>query len=339
MPREEFKAIYPALFGKPHNYLAISGGGANGAFGAGLLVGWSAAGDRPEFSVITGISTGALMAPFVFAGPEYDDTVRELYTTLTTADLVRKRRLLNRFFSDGATNTEPFRNLLATYVDEALMQAIAAEHRKGRQLRIGTTNLDAGRPVAWNIGRIAASGKPGALQAIRDIMLASASLPAAFPPVLMEVEADGRRYDELHVDGGATAQVILYPAGIDWDRVLDELEVPGRPKVYVIRNSRLDPQWKPIKNKVIPISGRTISSLIRTQGIGDLYRIYLVSQRDGLDFHLAYIPADFQAPKTEQFDPVYMSKLFELGYEMAVSGYPWHHLLPELEQASPDASP
>ncbi len=332
--KEALQTEYGALFGVPHIYLAISGGGANGAYGAGLLVGWTAAGDRPEFSIVTGVSTGALMAPFAFLGPEHDETLRAMYTTITTKDLVKKRNLYNKFFSDGATSTEPFKQLLAKYVDESIVQAIAAEHRRGRRLHIATTNLDAGRPVSWNIGEIADSGHPSAVELIRKIMLASASLPAAFPPVLFDVEAEGQQYDELHVDGGATAQVFLYPVGVDWDRVLDHLEVPGRPKIYIIRNSRLEPLWKTVNNRVIPITGRTISSMIRTQGIGDLFRIYLAAERDGLDFHLASIPMDFQATKTEQFDPVYMGKLFDLGYRLAESGYPWDKNMPQLKHTS-----
>jgi hypothetical protein len=166
------------------------------------------------------------------------------------------------------------------------------------------------------------------------VLLASASLPAAFPPVLVQVEAENQEFDELHVDGGAAAQVFFYPAGTDWKRVADKLEVSRTPDVYIIRNSRLEPQFKIVKNKLVPITGRTISSLIRTQGIGDLYRVYLTAQQDGLDFNLASIPLDFQAAKTEQFDPVYMRKLFDVGYRLAVDGFPWSKAPPGLEEPS-----
>ena len=146
---------------------------------------------------------------------------------------------------------------------------------------------------------------------------------AAFPPVLIKVEADGKTYDELHVDGGTASQVFLYPAELDWKRVLEKLEVPGRPAAYVIRNSRLKPDWETVKPKIIPIAGISISSLIRTQGIGDMYRIYLDCQRDGIDYNLAYIPEDFDRKPSEDFDAVYMGALFERGYQMAKDGYPW----------------
>ena len=161
--------------------------------------------------------------------------------------------------------------------------------------------------------------------------MASASIPAFFPPVLIEVEAGGRRYDEMHVDGGTAAQVFLYPAGFDWRLVIQNLEVKGTPKVYVIRNSFLQPDWETVKPKIISIAGESINSLIRTQGIGDMYRIYLDCQRDGLEYNLAYIPEDFDLKPKEDFDPVYMGKLFDLGYQLAADGYPWEKAPPGFE--------
>jgi predicted acylesterase/phospholipase RssA len=331
MTTEEARALVPEVVGIRHNYLAISGGGAKGAFTAGLLNGWTEAGDRPEFQVVTGISTGALIAPFAFLGPEYDDVVKEVYTTTTTEEILDKRNVINTVRSDAGASTEPLQALLEKYFDESVMEAIAAEHREGRSLFIGTTNLDALRPVIWRIGPIADSGHPDALKLIRQILLASAALPLAMPPVLIEVEAGGERYDELHVDGGVASQVFLYPLRIDWEQVLKVLDARGRPNVYVIRNSKLDPDWKAINNKIFAIMGRSTSSLIRTQGIGDLYQIYLATLKDELDFHLAFIPREFNETPEEAFDPVYMQKLYDLGYEMAKTGYPWVTELPGLE--------
>ena len=321
--REKLMQEFPAVFGCEHNYLALSGGGANGAFGAGLLAGWSAAGNRPEFSMVTGISTGALTAPFAFLGPAYDAQLKEMYTTYSTKDLVIKRNILATLTGDSAVDTTPLKKMLAKYVNQQVMEAIAAEYKKGRRLWVGTTNLDAKRPVIWNIGLIASSGQPDALELIHKVILASASIPAAFPPVLIEVEADGKRYDELHVDGGTASQVFLYPAGLDWRIVAQKLEVKGTPKVYVIRNSILKPVWETVKPKIMPIAGYSIDSLIRTQGIGDMYLIYLDCQRDGIDYNLAYIPDDFSIKPKEDFDPVYMGKLYDLAYQLAKNGYPW----------------
>jgi predicted acylesterase/phospholipase RssA len=328
---EEIRAEFSGIYDRAHTYLAISGGGANGAFGAGLLAGWTAAGDRPEFTLVTGISTGALIAPFAFLGPEYDDVLEDFYTTTTTKDILRKRCILNTLTSDAAASSEPLQALLEEVITPEVVEKIAAEHRIGRQLFIGTTNLDAQRPVIWEVGKIAASGEPGAIDLIRQVLLASASIPGAFPPVLIEVEVNGETYDELHVDGGAASQVFVYPADIHWDQVIEKLRVPGRPRVYVIRNSRLDPEWTEVKNKLFTISGRSVASMIRTQGIGDLYQIYLKTLRDGLEFRLAHIPSDFNEPKNEQFDPVYMKALFDVGYDLAKSGYPWEEEPPGWE--------
>jgi hypothetical protein len=330
VPDAKIRQRYAGIIGREHTYLAISGGGDNGAFGAGLLIGWTQSGTRPEFTMVTGISTGGLIAPFAFLGSAYDAALQEMYTSYSTDDLLQKRSVLNIVRNDAATDTAPLRAMIAKYMTQEVMEDIAAEYRKGRGLLIGTTNIDAARPVMWNVGRIAASGHPVALELVRDIMLASASIPGAFPPVLFEVEADGQRYDEMHVDGGVTSQVFLYPVGIDWRQVEQRLEVQGRPKVYVIRNAFLDPGWQTVERRIAPIVGRTVSSMIRTQGIGDLYRMYLETVRDGLDFHLAYIPDDMEYTAMEPFDPVYMHTLFERGRSMAEGSYPWTTVPPDL---------
>jgi hypothetical protein len=330
-PREKVMEKFPGIFGKEHHYLALSGGGANGAFGAGMMVGWSATGTRPTFTLVTGISTGALMSPFVFLGTAYDQQLKEMYTTYSTKDLVIKRSILDAITGISATDTAPLRAMLAKYINKEVMDEVAAEYKKGRRLYVGTTHLDAKRPVVWDIGIIASSGRPEALDLIHKIILASASIPAAFPPVLIEVEANGKTYDEMHVDGGTISQVFLYPTGLRWKQILTKLEVPGKPKAYVVRNSFLEPDWETVKPKILPIAGISINSLIRTQGIGDMYRIYLDCQRDGIDFNLAYIPEDFDVRPEEEFDPVYMSKLFDLGYNLAKDGYPWEKAPPGFE--------
>ena len=320
---EELKQNYPAIFGQAHNYLAISGGGADGAFGAGLITGWSEAGTRPEFTMVTGVSTGALMAPFVFLGPEYDEQIRRLYTTTDTDEIADMSNMVASARRGSVADSSPLRDLIARSVTVDMIRAIGAEHRRGRRLFLGTVNLDTGRSVIWNIGAIARSDYPRRFDLIHDVMLASASIPVAFPPVLIPVEADGASYEEMHVDGGTGSQVFVYPAAVDWSSVKESLRVQGQPRVYVIRNSLLYPRYEPIDKKLIPIASRTIDSLIRTQGIGDLYEIYALCQRDGNDFNLAYIPSDFTAEPVEGFDPVYMSELFDLGHELARQGYPW----------------
>ena len=318
----DFRKHFPAVYEKTNSYLAISGGGANGAFGAGLFAGWTASGTRPEFTMVTGISTGSLTAPFAFLGPDYDDELKKLYTTTSTKDILKKRGILSAVFGDSMTDTTPLKALIAKSVTADMLSAIAREHQRGRRLYVGTVNLDAGRSVIWNIGAIAASAYPHKLDLIHDILRASAAIPVAFPPIAISVEINGKQYEELHVDGGTGSQVFVYPAAVDWKHITKKLKVKGQPKVYVIRNSFIEADYQGLNRSVLPIAIRSIDSMIRTQGIGDLYQIYALCERDGNDFNLAYIPAEFTEEPSEGFDPVYMGKLYEFGYEMARKGYP-----------------
>jgi hypothetical protein len=314
LPDEVLQQRYGGIIGRRHDYLLISGGGENGAFGAGLLVGWTAAGSRPEFQIVTGISTGAIIAPFAFLGPAYDATLRELYTSFSSKDLVQRRGVHELLRGDSAFSTDPLIRLLDRYLGDDQIAAIAAEGRRGRSLLIGTTNLDAGRPVIWDLTRIAMSGAPGAKHLIHEVIRASTAIPGAFPPVLFQVQAGNATYDEMHVDGGVTSQLFLGVAGLDWRRIAERLRVEGAPQLYLIRNSRLAATWMPVERRVTPILARTLDSLIRTQGIGDLAQIYLVAQRAGMGFNLARVPADFRMEPQEMFDPAYMRALFERGF-------------------------
>ncbi|MCZ6838774.1 MAG: patatin-like phospholipase family protein [Alphaproteobacteria bacterium] len=317
----------------PANLLAISGGGDNGAFGAGLLVGWTESGTRPEFKIVTGVSTGSLIAPFAFLGPDYDDVLREVYTTITPDDVYRTLPIYQILVSDGAADSTPLWNLIAKYADADLLAAIARESRKGRVLLVATTNLDAQRSVIWNIGKIAESGHPEALRLFHSILIASASVPGGFPPVMIDVEAGGRRYQEMHVDGGTVAQVFIYPPSLDLEAVAEQQGVVRERRLYVIRNARLDPEWSSVERYIFDIVGRAIQTLIQSQGIGDLYEIYLIAQRDGLDYNLAFIPPTFDFEHTEEFGTAYMNALFDLAYTAAVDGYRWQKLPPGFESA------
>ena len=305
-------------------YLALSGGGDDGAFGAGLLVGWSKQGSRPSFNLVTGISTGALIAPFAYLGKDYDPMLQEVYTNITPKDIFIERGILSGIFSDALADSTPLYQLISKYVDANFLKKIAYEYNtNGRWLLIGTTNIDAGQPVIWNMGRIATIGSPEALELFRRIMLASASIPGAFPPVMFDFLVDGQAFQEMHVDGGASTQVFLYPASAA--SKAKELGIQRRTnrQAYIIRNSRLDPRWSETERRTLSVAGRAISQLIQTQGIGDLYRIYNTAQSDNVGFNLAYIGSDFNEPHTEEFDTKYMNALFQYGYAHAIKGYPW----------------
>jgi predicted patatin/cPLA2 family phospholipase len=309
------------------NYLAVSGGGDNGAFGAGLMKGWTETGTRPQFKMVTGVSTGALIAPFAFLGPDYDATLREVYTTMTPEKVYRARGLSAALFDDAMADTSPLAQVIATYADQKMFDAIAREYQKGRLLMIGTTDLDSQRPVIWNIGALAASGHPGALDLFRKVLRASAAIPGAFQPVLVDVEIDGRTYQEMHVDGGAIAQLFLYPASID----LTKSGVRRVRHAYIIRNARLDPDYAASERRTISIAGRAINTMLAASGQNDVLRTYFVTKRDGVDYNLAYIGADFKAAKTGEFDQAYMNALYEYGYRQAKAGHAWHKTPPSLE--------
>jgi predicted acylesterase/phospholipase RssA len=314
------------------NFLTLSGGGSDGAFGAGLLVGWTERGDRPHFDFVTGVSTGAMMAPLAFLGPKYDAQLKEAYTTLTDSD-VATSQVFSAVVgaSAGLADTTPLKALVAKYMTAEMLQEIASEHRNGRALMISTTNLDAQRAVIWDIGAIAASGSPLSLNLVRQIILASAAIPGAFPPVGIEVTANGKRYQELHVDGGVTRQVFLYPPGFS-PKVIDKaIGWKIRRRVFIIRNTKVDPEFAETKDQLILIATRSISTLIKTQGIGDLYQIYTTARRDGVDYNLAYIPSDFAVPAKSAFDKDYMNALFQRGYELGRAGYQWQKEPPGLD--------
>ena len=314
------------------NILAISGGGGDGAFGAGLLCGWTASGTRPSFKLVTGVSTGALTAPFAFLGPSYDEKLKQVYTTITTKDIFMMKSLLAILLRPIAFGlNDPLAKLTAEVVDEKMLKDVATEHLKGRRLLISTTALDAQRPVVWNMGAIAASGHPNALGLFRDIMIASAAVPVVFPPIYIKVEADGQRFDEMHVDGGVSNQVFLYGPmlkPLKFNKNTDDSSPNREAHVYIIRNTQLRPDWQNVRPSLRSIGSRSISSLIRAQGIGDLFRIFATTQRDKLDFNVTFIPDALDVNREDEFDNRVMNLLFEAGYKLAKQGYHWRNVPP-----------
>jgi Patatin-like phospholipase len=318
------------------HFLAISGGGDDGAFGAGLLIGWSDRGDRPKFDVVTGVSTGSLSAPFVFLGEKYDTQLKEIYTETTANDIfVRRSIVFAAIASDAVSDSAPLRSMIGRYLDRAMVQRIAEEYNKGRLLFILTTNLDQGRPVIWNIGAIAASNNPKAQDLIIDVLLASASIPAVFPPVMLDVTVDGAHHQEMHVDGGTIAQAFLYPpsfslksaaarAGID----AAKLRASRKRVAYVIRNGRFTRAEESVKLQTIAIAREALSTMTTSSGVNDTYRMYLLARRDGVDFNLASIGEDFDVPYKGPFDTAYMQSLFAYGYQKGRAGYPWQKAPP-----------
>jgi predicted acylesterase/phospholipase RssA len=315
------RAVESRVALKQPTVLALSGGGANGAFGAGLLSGWSARGTRPQFTFVTGASAGALIAPFAFLGSAYDETLRGVFTSGEMANLLQPDGLAG-LFGTGIFKTAPLRELIARHVDDALLEAIAKEYQAGRRLYVVTTNIDAQRTAIWDMGRIAASGAPGALDLFRNVLTASASIPGLFSPVLIDVEADGKRFAEMHVDGGVTSNILIVPEAVL--RSGTPLFAPdARPKIYIVMNGKLAPEFEVVEAATLPIVTRSFETSVRANTRNTLIAAYQFAKRRNWEVNLAAIDSDYPTSKTYRFDTNYMQQLFEYGYQKGMSGQLW----------------
>jgi hypothetical protein len=304
-----------ALPSQPGPWLILSTGGADGAFGAGLLNGLSAAGKRPDYAVVTGVSTGALMAPFIFAGARYDAALAAVYTQTSAADI----------FEVGGTgesflDTWPLRDLITKQINAALLADIAAAHQAGRRLFIVTTDLDAGRSVVWNMGAIAVHGGDAAVKLFRSVLLASGSVPGAFPPVLIEVEANGKHFAEMHVDGGVGGQFFVTPPALMASN--SSYRIPAD-ALYIVINSGLQPDFQVVERTTPAILAQSVSMAIKADLRVLLNRAFVAAQKSGIGFNVASIPTNFNAPSRGAFDPDYMKALFKIGYDQGKSANPF----------------
>ncbi|KRP95973.1 putative patatin/cPLA2 family phospholipase [Bradyrhizobium sp. USDA 4503] len=302
-------------------YLALSGGGADGAYGVGVLNGWTAAGNRPAFSVVSGVSTGGLIAPFAFLGPRYDDTLKEVYTSGIAESLLQDPSLMRVLFGSGLFGNKRLRELVARYVGQDILSEVARENAKGRKLLIVTTDLDTQRTVIWDMGRIAAVGTPEALQLFRDVMAASASIPLVFPPIMIDAEGQGRRFQEMHVDGGVTAPVLTLPDAL----LFRERGWPAnsRMNIYILVNKKLEGNFELVSNSTIEVASRSISAITQAQTRSVILSTYDFARRNRLGFHLSYIERDYPAPESQGFDTAYMRALYQYGYDKAAAGQAW----------------
>lgn len=296
-------------------------GGADGAYGAGVLNGWTAAGTRPEFSVVSGVSTGALIAPFAFLGPAYDATLRDVYTSGVAETLLNTPNIVHAVFGSGLFENTRLRELVARYISQDMLGKIATEHARGRNLLIVTTNLDTQRTVIWDMGRIAAIRSAQALNLFRDVMAASASIPVVFPPMLIDAEAGGHRFQEMHVDGGVTAPVLTLPEAFLLRN--GALARGLRMNIYVLVNDKVERDFRLVPNSTIDIAARTSASVTKTQIRSVLYTTYDFARRHNFGFNLTYIDKDVPSPASFGFDAGYMRSLYQYGYDKARTGDFW----------------
>jgi hypothetical protein len=308
--------------------LALSGGGSHGAYGAGVLIGWTDAGTRPEFDVVTGISTGALTATAVFLGSEYDDFLR-MYTKVSNKDIFKSRGLLAVLLNDSMYDSAPLRALIAKQIDDSVIKAVAREHSKGRRLFIGTVNLDAQAFTIWNMGLIASSDRPDKLERYRDVILASASVPVVFPPVYIPVEVNGEIYRQMHVDGGAR-EMIFFPQFIqNLDKAIAEAgfsraEVQG--KIYVLFNGRIAARgtYETVAPRALSIMEVVARTFQRANTISSIYQIWVGGLTRRLAIHITDIPPGYKnLQKDMEFNRDDMKRLFDYGYNRSFKGEAW----------------
>jgi hypothetical protein len=305
---------------KTADFLAISGGGADGAYAAGVLFGWSERGDRPQFEVVTGVSTGGLAAPFAFLGSRYDAALKEVFTLYGDSDIYTSLGVIG-FASRGLYDSTPLRRLIGRYLTDRMVDEIAAEYRIGRRLLIQTTNIDAQRPVIWDLSAIAASDRPDRKNLMIDVLLASSAIPAVFAPVRIEVRTGGERRQELHVDGGTVAQLFFAPPEIGLDRFERRYfgHVRSR-RLFLIRNGRLIPQYGTTPETALGVARRAIDTLVKYQTISDLVRMKHQATLAHARLFYSAIPAQFTAVAGSEFDRDYMRALFEVGRQEGRGG-------------------
>ncbi len=329
--RDETEGVYCKDENGEPSYcsLALSGGAGRGAFGAGILNGWTEAGTRPVFKIVTGISTGAIIAPFAFAGSKYDLPLKTGYTTISDDDIYISKGPLALLGAESFYDSTPLAATIGKWIDDDLIKAVAKGHAAGRRLVVGTTNMDKQQFVVWNMGAIACSSDPKAFALFRKVILASASLPGLFSTTLIDVEVDGVKYDEMHGDGGVFAPAFFHTYAVDTKKALetvsaeDDRKRPTRGRLFVIRHDRVDPERKQVERRLMPIVDRAISTMVKSMALADLYFMYITAKEADMEFNYIDIPHDFTWQSKKEFDTAELNRLYQIGYDMAKAGIPW----------------
>ena len=322
---------------REYSILVLSGGGSAGAFGAGLLNGWTASGTRPDFKVVTGVSVGSLQSTFAFLGPEYDDDLREVCTDYDTDHIYSRRNLLGATLGESAFDNGPLRELIERYITPEVLEKVARKHERGYRLYVGTSNMDTREFIIWDMGAIASSKREGKLERYRKVLLASSAIPVLFPPVYFAVQIDGETYYEMHADGGTRSQLFLRGFMLDFQDTLEEenLARTTETSVYILRNGRAGEESSRdlVGASSVSIASATIHSALDLSSESSLFRVYSLSVRYGIDFNFAAIPDDlFPELDPVIFDLEIMKGLYDHGFAKAKGGYPWAKSPPGIDQ-------
>ncbi len=296
------------------DFLTLSGGGINGAYGAGYLIGWSQSGRRPDFEVVTGVSVGAIIAPLAFLGEQQDQRLQEVYLSLNAASNPKTNFLSALLGGSAILDNRPVKAAIQKAVDHSVLAQIAQAHRDGRRLYIGTTNLDAQRPVVWDIGTIANSQLPERLELVHNIILASASVPSVFEPVLIKASSNGYDYDELHVDGGVTEQVLLMPGG--WGKI----GARGNGRLYVIFNGVMDASPTTVQPSALALIGRAMPTLLKYLGRANLAELAHSAKSSGVLYRMTAIPGEFPESANMFGTPEWLASLYQYGLDSGRAG-------------------
>jgi hypothetical protein len=299
--------------------LAISGGGANGAYGAGLLYGWSKSGPRPEFQLVTGVSAGALLAPFAFLGPAWDNELHQAYFGPAIAHLMQPRLLLG-LLTPGLYSKAPLEDLVRSYVTDRFIKAVAAEHAKGRRLLVGTTNLDTEQLVVWDMGAIAAKGGVEAQELFTNVLVASASVPGVYAPSMIKVESVGHAFSEMHVDGQTESAFFAIPQALFLTKPVTP--PPFHAHLFIIINGQVESQFAVTHRSTIPILGRTIDAGSKAAIRSEIVSTAQFCQRTGCELSVSSLPATVKDDSSD-FDEVHLESLFAAGEAASVSASGW----------------
>lgn len=329
------QARRPAVLPPERNVLCLSGGGSYGAFSAGVMYGWTQTGTRPTFDVVTGVSTGALIAPFAFIGPGCDEQLKTVYTTLQNKDIFRIRKTVRLLVlaTDSLADNSPLAHVIEEYMTPEVLRRVAAAHAAGRRLYVCTTELESRRPVYWDMGEIASRGTPESQELFHKILLASSAIPGFFPPVRIPVTVDGKRLDELHTDGSVSNALFFRPPFVPPDcRDNPDKTCLYGSNVYALVAGKLYADPDRVRPRALSIASSSASALIYAATRGDLLKLYTACLLTGMDYHIAAIPPDVSVPfASTDFKPDHMTGLFECGVRWATTGPGWRQTPPGLE--------